>query len=302
MRSKNILVIGGTGFIGYHLIKFLIKKNYKVTSISTRRPRSIRYLKNVIYIQCDLNKLNKQFLNKRNFDYVVNLGGYVDHSNLYKTYKSHYKGVINLYNIFKNVKIKAFVQIGSSLEYGKVASPQKEYQKSNFKLKSIYAKSKLLATNFLLAKYKNNNFPVTVIRGYQVYGPRQDPNRLISNVIVNCLKNKSFPCSSGEQERDFLYIDDFISAINKVLLNRKSIGHIINIGYGKTQKVKKVILEIKNIINKGNPNFNKINLRKDESIILFPSIKKAKKVLNWKPKVKFIFGLKKTIQDYKKYI
>ena len=304
MKQKSALVIGGTGFIGYHLSKFLIRRKYNVTSFSTRKPKSIRFIKKVKYLIGNLNNLNntKMLFKNERFDYVINLGGYVDHSNKLRTYISHYKGVVNLYNIFKNVKIKAFIQIGSSLEYGKILSPQKEYQKYNHKLNSIYAKSKLLATNYLLSKNKKDKFPVTIIRGYQVFGPRQDANRLISTTIVSCLMNKSFPCSSGEQWRDFLYVDDFIFAIYKALNNKKTIGHIINIGYGKAQKVKQIILTIKNLIKKGTPKFNKINLRKDESMILYPSIKKAKKLLNWKPRIKFLLALKKTIVDYKKII
>ena len=89
--KKNILIVGGTGFIGYHLAKKSIEKGWQVTSISSRYPKKIRYLSKVKYIICDITK--KRLLNKsirKSFDYVVNLGGYVDHSNKKKTLKSHY--------------------------------------------------------------------------------------------------------------------------------------------------------------------------------------------------------------------
>ena len=88
-KKINILVVGGTGFIGYHLIKKCIKKNWKVTSISTREPKPFRYVKRVKYVICDIS--NKKQLTKKindKFDYVVNLGGYVDHSNKTKTYET----------------------------------------------------------------------------------------------------------------------------------------------------------------------------------------------------------------------
>ena len=114
------------------------------------------------------------------------------------------------------------------------------------------------------------------------------------------MQNKNFNCSSGKQLRDFLHIDDFVKAIYKSMINKVAIGHIINIGYGRPLKVKKVILLIKNIIKQGKPQFNQIKLRQDETMVLYPSIKKAKKILNWKPKINFNYGIKKMILDYKK--
>ena len=78
----NILIIGGTGFIGYHLAKRSIKKGWQVTSISTNPPKKIRKLSNVKYIISDITKKNSlKNKIKKNYNYVVNLGGYVDHSN-----------------------------------------------------------------------------------------------------------------------------------------------------------------------------------------------------------------------------
>ena len=88
MNKKNILIIGGTGFIGYHLAKKAIQKKFIVTSISTRPAKKIRHLKKVKYVFCDISnktKLNKVI--KEQFDYVVNLGGYVDHSNKKKLFR-----------------------------------------------------------------------------------------------------------------------------------------------------------------------------------------------------------------------
>ena len=90
--KKNILIVGGTGFIGYHLAKKSLAKGWQVTSISSKSPKNIRYLPKIKYILCDITKkkLLKRSI-KKSFDYVVNLGGYVDHSNKKKTLKSHYE-------------------------------------------------------------------------------------------------------------------------------------------------------------------------------------------------------------------
>ena len=115
-------------------------------------------------------------------------------------------------NFLKNKKeLECFIQIGSSAEYGTVKSPHNE--KSICSPKLIYGKSKLIATKFLLNKYKKFNFPVTILRPYQIYGPKQKIDRFIPLLINSCIKNVDFIASHGKQKRDFLFVDDAIKGI-----------------------------------------------------------------------------------------
>ena len=85
--KKNILIVGGSGFIGYHLAKKSLNKGWKVTSISSKFPPKKRCLSKVKYLLCDIT--NKRLLRKtikKSFNYVVNLGGYVDLSNKKKNF------------------------------------------------------------------------------------------------------------------------------------------------------------------------------------------------------------------------
>lgn len=182
------------------------------------------------------------------------------------------------------------------MEYGHVKSPQKENSKCL--PKSVYGRAKLLATRHLLNLYKKKKFPVTILRLYQVYGPFQDINRFIPIVINSCLKNEKFSCSHGNQYRDFLYVDDVITAIFLALENKNSNGKIINIGSAKPKKVKNVINMIVNYYKSGVPQFGKISLRKEEALRVFPDIKNAKRILKWQPKFNFRNGLRKTIKFY----
>tara|TARA_B110000238_G_C16087076_1_gene422097 strand:- start:29 stop:937 length:909 start_codon:yes stop_codon:yes gene_type:complete len=300
LNKKKILITGGTGFIGYHLAKKCLKLNWSVTSLSTKNPTKIRKLKKIKYLISDISKKSdlKKIINI-NYDYVVNLAGYVDHSRKKKTLYSHYNGCRNISEIFLRKKIKKFIQIGSSIEYGRNLSPQKE-NLNNTKTFSIYGRAKLMSTNYLLSLYKKYSFPVSVLRLYLVYGPYQDRNRVIPIVIDNALKSKEFDCSLGTQFRDFVYIDDVVNGIIKSLKTKKNNGQIINLGSGKPIMIKDVILKICKIIGSGKPQFGRIKFRKDEIKNLYPSIVKAKKILNWRPKVKINFGLKKTINFYKK--
>jgi len=285
-KKKKILIAGGTGFIGYHLAKFCLKKKWDITCFSKNEPKRIRKLNKIKYLKGDL--YNKEDFRKINFkfDYVVNLGGYVDHSNKIKTYNSHFIGCKNLSNFFLNKNIESFVQMGSSGEYGRSKSPQKE--NINCRPISIYNRN----------LYRKKNFPVTILRLYQAYGPKQDINRLIPIVIDSCIKNKKFPCSNGKQYRDFIHVDDLVQSILKCFENKKAKGQIINIGTGKPKKIRNVINLIKNKIKSGQPQFGKIKLRPEETLKVYPKISKAKKILGWRPKIKFKNGLFLAIKSY----
>jgi len=297
MIKKKILIVGGTGFLGHHLAK-KCKTKYIVTSISLNRPKKEKQLKGVKYLIADISK-KQELIKKINtkFDIVVNLGGYIDHKNRNLATKTHFNGCKNLINFFKNKNIELFVQIGSSTEYGKQKSPNFENMKGN--PKTIYAQSKLNASKYLINFSKKYNFPYVILRLYQVYGPEQKQDRLIPMVINSCLENLLFRCSSGLQNKDFLYITDAINAISNCFNNKKVIGNIINIGSGQKISIKKLILKIVKKVGYGKPIFGVLGMRSDEPKNSYPSIKKAKKVLIWKPKISLEKGLRMTVSYYR---
>ena len=156
-----------------------------------------------------------------------------------------------------------------------------------------------MSSIYLIDLFKKQKFPSTILRLYNTYGPRQDLNRFIPIVISGCIKNKKFPCSKGNQLRDFLHIDDVVDAILKSLTNKNAKGQIINIGSGKPRIIKNIIEYIKKILKGGYPLFGKVKLRKDEILKVYPDINKAKNKINWRPKISFKKGLKVTIDSFK---
>lgn len=298
--KKNFLILGGTGFLGSHLVNYLCQnKNNKITCTFNSK-KKIKKIKKVKYIKCDIaNKKNIKNLGS-NYDYVINFAGYIDHKKKDKTINSHYLGCKNLADFFSNKKIKLFIQIGSSLEYGKKKSPHKENLVTNLsEMKSFYSKSKLMATKYLKKLSDSNLLNVCVIRPYLIYGPGQDYNRIIPIVMKSAIKNLSFDCSDGNQKRDFLYISDFIRLLTKVI-NKKNIKYeIFNAGSGKPILIKKVIKKIIFLVGKGKPNFGAIKSRLDEASETYASVIKTNKKLKWYPKVNFNNGLKKTYKFYK---
>ena len=299
---RTLLIVGGTGFIGYHILKEAKKRKYKITSISLNKPKKLRYLKGIKYVLADIS--NYKILKKKipsNFDYIINAGGYGKHPDFGKEgdglIYSHFQGIINLLQILNLKKIKKFIQIGSSAEYGNTKSPIKET--TICKPKTPYAIAKFSCSKYLMELFKKNKFPVTIFRLFQVYGPKQDENRIIPYLIKNCLKNKNFNTTDGKQICDFCYIDDVINAIFKAIDNKKINGKIFNIGSGETISIKKVINSVVRKIGKGKANFGKLNYKKGINKNNFPNINKAKKELNWIPKVNFYYGITKTIKSFK---
>ena len=301
MSNKKILIVGGTGFLGFHIALKALKKNWNVSSISSQKPKKHRYLENVNYYLCDIN--NKKKLGKilkEKFDFIINFSGYVDHSKKKKTYLSHFIGCKNLVQILLKQKTipKMFIQIGSSIENGKIKSPQIENLPRSIEIKSTYGQAKLNATKFLLKEYSNNKLPFIVLRPYLVYGPNQDTNRFIPFIIKKCFQDKKFPLSKCLQYRDFLYIDDFTKLIFVIFKKKIGFGNIFNIGYGKPIQLKKIVSIVQKKIKKGFPEFGKIKMRPDEILTLYPDTNKIKNFYKWSAKVNFLQGVSKTIKHF----
>ena len=302
LTKPHLLVVGGTGFIGHHLALTAKRKGWKVTSVSINSPKKHKHIDGVNYLKIDISNIKE--LKKKlvgTFTYVVNLGGYVSHKSFEdkrdEITKAHFIGVVNLTKIFYKKKIKKFVQIGSSVEYGEIKAPQNENQ---YGLpNSPYALAKLAATQFLLMLHNTKKLPVAILRLFQVYGPKQDENRFFPQIIKGCLNNKKFRTSKGNQVRDFCHIDDVVNAIFLALDSQKANGEIFNIGSGKPKKIKYVIKQILKIIGKGKAEFGKIKYRENENMKLYPNIKKARDKLKWRPKINFNHGIKIVINSYR---
>ena len=299
MVKNKVLILGGCGFIGSNLSEYLTKKKYRITV--TYFKKKIKISKDIKYIKIDLTKKKKikDKLKEHKFDFVVNCAGYINHSNNTKNkniYKEHTSILHNVTDYFKNGKITRFINFGTSDEYGNSRSPQNEGKKS--KPLTLYALSKTYSNLFLKKLWKSCNFPSVTLRLFLVYGPRQSEERLIPYVIQNSLRNNTYKIFGGNQIKDFCFINDLCEAVVLCFKNEKINGQVINIASGKKTQIKKIVNIIKSHIKKGHPNFEKKIYRKSENIKLWADIKKAKKILGWKPKTSLSLGIKKTVFSY----
>ena len=301
--KEKVLILGGSGFIGSHLTKKCRDLGLECYCISIKNNKLIRNFKNVNYYKIDLRDFEstKELISNKEFSYIVNLSGYIDHRSFFngglEVFNSHFYSLINVLRCVKLESIKKIIHIGSSDEYGNITSPQNESLRES--PISGYSLAKLSCTNLLQMLHRTENLPVIVLRLFLVYGECQSEERFIPQVIKGCLENKTFPVSEGTQIRDFCYIDDVIDGIIAALQSKEALGNIINIASGKPVEVKSVINKILKLVGSGNPQFGLIPFRKDENMSLYADINKAKKLLDWQPKVNMSEGLNRTIKFYK---
>lgn len=300
-KDKSILVIGGNGFLGSNIIKKANTLGWTTTNLSLN---SDKKKLSDIFIQADIGEYEdlKSLIEEKSFNYVVNCGGYVDHSSFFDggrdIIKTHLNGVFNLINLIKKDSLEKFINIGSSDEYGLKPSPQNESYRED--PCSAYSFAKTASTHFLQMIYKTEEIPTTTLRLFLVYGPGQKSNRFIPQIINGCLNKDSFDTSKGEQIRNFCYIDDVVEAIFKTLDVKSSNGQIFNIGASESIKIKDLVNLIKDIVGTGSPRFGNIHYRKHENMSLFPDIKLAKDILDWESKVSLEEGIYRTIRFFQK--
>jgi nucleoside-diphosphate-sugar epimerase len=298
LNTPHLLVIGGTGFIGHHLLKASLQKGWLVSSVSLNPPTKERFVDGVRYFHFDLTDrlLVKESLSE-DFDYVVNLGGYINH-HLFRDggrdlIEMHFTALQNLLEVLPRRKLKRFVQIGSSDEYGNAPAPQQEDLREQ--PISPYSLGKVAATHFLQMLYRTEDFPAVTLRLFLTYGPGQNSARFLPQIIRGCLDDKVFPTSSGEQLRDYCFVEDTVQAILQALVVSEAVGEVINVSSGEPVSIKTMIDKVCKYTGAGKPQYGEVPYREGENMALYANIEKAKNLLQWEPATSLDEGLQKTI-------
>ena len=309
---KTSLVAGGAGFIGSHLCEALLKRGHKVVAVDSlisgrasnlKSPVFTKYKKQFTFLKKDIIK---PFMGKA--DYVFNFASpaspphYQTHA-IY-TLRTGSEGTMNLLNIAKANKA-VFLQASTSEVYGDPAvHPQPETYWGNVNtigVRSCYDEAKRYGEAICMEYWRKEKVDVRLIRIFNTYGPRLDPDdgRVISNFIKQALKGQPLTLfGDGKQTRSFQYVDDLIAAIFKVAFTPGLGGEVFNTGNpGEFTMLEAAKLVTQFTGAKAGIVFKP--LPKDDPRQRKPDISKIKKRLGWTPKVKFADGLKKTIDWYK---
>lgn len=302
-NNKRVAVItGGAGFIGSHMVDLLLKKNFIVNVFDNLTGGRINNIKkhlknkNFNFENIDICKLkpNHRFFFK--CDYIFHFAGIGDIvpsiEQPTKYIETNVLGTVKVLEAAKKVRVKKFVYAASSSCYGLAKTPTTESHGINPLYP--YAVSKYQGEMLCFHWHNLYKLPVNSIRIFNAYGPRVRTTGAYGAVFgvffKQKLENKPFTIvGDGNQKRDFTFVTDVVDAFYKSAISKVS-GQVFNLGTGEPKSINNLvkILGGKKIY---------IPKRPGEPNITCANPKKIKKILNWKPKVKFENGVSIMLKD-----
>ena len=167
---------------------------------------------------------------------------------------------------------------------------------------SYYAVFKAAATMFCQYESSINKLPIITVRPFHVYGPYEEPSRLIPTLITNLLRNKKSRLVSPDIARDVIFVDDAIDLYLMIASKPSINGDIFNIGSGIQKTIKEIYLNLSKLLNfNTQPEWNSMKNRSWDQKNWKADMTKVKNKFNWKPKYNLKRGLTKTISWHKKF-
>jgi UDP-glucose 4-epimerase len=296
----KVLVTGGAGFIGSHLVEELVKRGFKVVVIDNLSTGSIKNLSHVInkisFYEDDIcsSKIFKYF---NQINYVFHLAALADIvpsiNDPKKYFNANVCGTENVLNICLKKKINKFIYAASSSCYG-IPNNLPTSENDKIDTRYPYALTKWMGEQLTMHYGNVYKIPVVSLRLFNVYGNRSRTSGAYGAVfgvfLKQKLEKKPFTVvGSGNQKRDFTFISDVVSAFvaaMKVNIKQK----IYNVGSGRTVSINKIVKIL-------NGKVIYIPKRPGEPDCTFANIKKIKKELKWNPKIRIEEGVKKMLEN-----
>ncbi len=321
---KNILITGGAGFIGSHVVRRFVENypEYKILNLDSltyagnlENLRDIENASNYEFIKCDITDkeaIEALFIS-RDIHSVIHLAAesHVDRSitNPIDFVMTNVVGTVILLNAFKahgNVKEGRFYHVSTDEVYGTLGDDGKFTEETPYDPNSPYSASKASSDHFVRAYHETFKVPVVISNCSNNYGSHQFPEKLIPLMIHNIKNNKPLPVyGKGENVRDWLWVNDHAKAIDVIFHNGKN-GETYNIGGNNEWKNIDLVHKLCEIMDR------KLGRASGESAKLITYVtdraghdfryaidaSKLENDLGWKPSVEFAQGFEKTIDWY----
>ncbi|HMO01444.1 MAG TPA: NAD(P)-dependent oxidoreductase [Oligoflexia bacterium] len=313
MRQRTILITGAAGAVGGNLtskILSLNKKNGGQNSLhllikpSSDTWRISNLLSQTTVHSVDLTNYQEllRVFEKANPDLIINCASYkkhpADQSSKSQALFNNPQSILNLLEASKIFPPKMFIHIGSCLEYGRInkLSTNEQYQEDKQCQPKIFRGAlKNIETTLIKQYCEEFNLPVNIIRTSNVYGPFEQPDRLIPTIIKNIAKGIPIRLTVNKTYRDFIYVDDLTEGIIQLAGKEEFKGEIFNICSGQLNSNHQVLEIIKKTLQKEPQILKEPHLGTVADNSIYPiSILKAKSLLNWSPKHSLEDGIQKT--------
>ena len=306
----RILVTGGAGFIGSHLVDRLMDEGHEVICLDNfytgHKRNLLKWLGNP-YFELIRHDITEPIRLEADQIYHLACPASPVHYqyNPVKTVKTNVMGTLNMLGLAKRVKARLLLASTSEVYGDPEVHPQNEEYWGNVNpigIRSCYDEGKRIAETLTFDYYRQNNVDVRVARIFNTYGPRmlENDGRVVSNFIVQALKGTPLTVyGDGSQTRSFCYVSNLVEGLIR-LMNNEYIGPI-NLGNPDEYTILELAQTIQNMINpeveiKFEP------LPSDDPRRRRPDITKAKTLLNWEPNVPLQEGLKLTIEDFRQRV
>ena len=313
LKDKKILVTGGAGFIGSHIVDKLLALGAKVTVLDNL---STGKIENIAHNLSKIKFIEKDLTSSQALEEALEEIELISHQAALRSvpksvempleyHRVNVTGTLNLFLKAKAKNISRIVFASSSSVYGdRTDFPERESDLPQ--PVSPYAATKLMDEHYAYIFNKLYNLEVVALRYFNVFGPRQSLENKYAVVIpkfITCLLNGQQPpvYGDGSQERDFSYIDDVVEANILALSNQNAGGEVFNIANGAPQSINGLISALNKILpNNIKPNY--LEKRTGDVLKTHADVSKAKEILNWQPKTNFQKALETTADWFKNRI
>ena len=315
LKGKRILVTGGTGFVGSHLVEELIKRGASVaTTFQTTNPKSYfttqKLGEKTIIVKCDVCDFENFFdiVTKFDIEYIFHLAAQalVDVA-FYNPKRTLYSNILGTINVLESArlfpKVKAVIVASSDKAYGKL-SKEKHAETDALRGDHPYEVSKSAADLISYSYFKTYNIPVVTTRFGNIYGEGDlNFSRIIPGIMKTVINKEILDIrSNGKYVRDYLYVKDVVNGYILLSKNIEKVkGEAFN--FGSSDKLSVLdVLKLSEKVLKQNINYKILNIAKNEIPYQSLDYSKIKKILKWQPKYLINLTLPQILNWYQKII